>query len=496
MKTDAQLMEDDLRRGCETREVEFKSWMNIADGPPAIKIVRSIAAMANRGGGRIYFGVSDEARPLPTDENFPLSMFSAEVVHRIMKRHLQPEFECELRIVEYQGGKYPVIHVPRHGEMPVVAKSDKGDYDVFVRSTKPEVIPAHTVDQWNELLESCMDIRAKRRAERSEEVDLIKVDQIARKVTEQIEPKLLAAVAAALAGKQPELPDWKLIALLAEDTRKDFAHQVHGVEIEGDGDDYDTSKELLALMPSNNVLSAYALLTDEGRFVAVDDLRQLLVAASRQMKSVAYSGWSDFLMLTSPEVRPRARQWDIGGDLFTGIEGMRVANRTVLGATLDYWRAYSNGVFSICQSYDEDHGRVTSSRGPYLTTRMTLIRTHFLLAHAHSIMQMVPRAEKVAVFVEPCGLAGRRLLSGVGGDSTVLGHGVSSDRYQTRSVFTRAELLGDYTGTLVRLLNRLSEPYADRVEGGWFTAERVAAMLGELERMGITAKVPTGGIRP
>ncbi|WP_162254175.1 ATP-binding protein [Ensifer sp. Root142] len=490
MKTDAQLIEDDLRRGCETREVEFKSWMNIADGPPAIKIVRSIAAMANRGGGRIYFGVSDEGRPLPTDENFPLSMFSAEVVHRIMKRHLHPEFECEVRMVDYHDGRYPVVHVPRHGEIPVVAKSDKGDYDVFVRSTKPEVIPAQTVDQWNDLLEACMDVRARRRAEKNEEIDLIKVDQIARKVTEQLEAKLMAAVAAALAGKPPELPDWKKIATLAQDTRKDFALQVDEVQLEGDGDVLDVNKELLALMSSNNVLSAYALLTEEGRLVAVDELRPLLTAASRRMKSVAYSGWSDFLTLTSQDVSPKARQWDIEGDLFTGIEGMRLANRRVLGATLDYWRAYSDGVFSICQSYDEDHGRVMDSRGPYLTTRMTLIRTHFLLAHAHSIMEMVPTAERVAVFVEPCGLEGRPLLTGVGGDSSVLGHGVSGDRYTTRVVFTREEILNDYPATLVRLLNKASEAFTDRVEGGWFTAERVDTMFRELERMGFTMKYP------
>jgi hypothetical protein len=493
MKSDAQLMEDDLRRGCETREVEFKSWMNIADGLAAIKIVRSIAALANRGGGRIYFGVSDEALPLPSNGDFPLSMFSAEVVHRIMKRHLQPEFECEIRNVEYQGDRYPVIHVPSHGEMPIIAKSDKGDYDVFVRSTKPEVIPAHTVDQWTELLESCIDIRSKRHAERSEEVDLIKVDQIARKVTEQLEPKIQAAIAAMFAGKQAELPDWKLIARLSEDTRRDFADQILGVDIEGFGKENDAYKELLALIPSNNVLSAYALLTEEDRLIAVDDLRALLGNASRHMKSVAYAGWSDFVTLTTAEGRPRTRQWDIDNGLVTGIEGMRLENMKVFGATFDYWRVYSNGIFSICQSYDEDHGRVKSSRAPYLTVRMILIRTHFLLAHAHFAMEMVPHAEKIAIVVEPCGLANRLLLSGVTDDARILGHGVSSDRFQTRIVFSRVELLGDYTGTLVRLLNKLSEPYG--VEDGYFTTQRVTDMMYELERMGITAKIPTGVVR-
>lgn len=488
MKTESQQMEEDLRRG-ETREVEFKSWLNVVDPAHSRKIMRSIAAMANRGGGRIYFGVDDDGTPLPPDEQFPRALFTAEPFHRMMKKFVHPELECEVRWVTISAGTYPVLYVPSHGEIPVTAQSDNGDQQVYVRGNRPEVMLASTPSQWEELFASVMRVRDKRRAEDAEEVEFIKVEQISAGVAAKLDNRFTSALAAALSGRKVELPDWTLIKALAEDVRSDFSAQIASVDLEGN--DVDLTTKALGLMPLNNSLQAYALLDEDGNLIAPPNLMGQLRSASRQMRSIAYDGYSDFITLTDPAVAPRGRQIDIAGHQYTAIEGARADRRQVIGATVEYWRAYRNGVFVICKSYDEDLDRVRSDRRPYLTTIMTLMRTHGILSHAFLMAYGNPSVDKIALLFDPCGLAGRPLLTSPDGDHYVVGRGIVSDRFGIQVLISKGELFDDYLGTLSNVLKEVSEPFSDLYGGNWFTRDRVAAMFNDLENRGITMKAPT-----
>jgi predicted HTH transcriptional regulator len=47
----------------ETLEVEYKSWLNLADDNEArADLARHIAALSNHGGGHIVFGFTDDLR--------------------------------------------------------------------------------------------------------------------------------------------------------------------------------------------------------------------------------------------------------------------------------------------------------------------------------------------------------------------------------------------------------------------------------------------------
>ncbi|MDO5897900.1 AlbA family DNA-binding domain-containing protein [Agrobacterium sp. Azo12] len=481
MLTDVEQMAQDLANG-ESRRVEFKRWMDITKGPGQQKIARSISALSNSGGGRLYFGIDDGGIALAPSSEFALEMFSQETVHILLRRYVG-ELECQVRMTDFQGAVYPVVHIPRHGDIPWIAPDQHGNTGgIYIRSIKPETVTPSTPEQWAELLESLMQVREQKAVRSLEDGIVARTQEMAGLVAEQLRGLLAAADA-------PPKPDWRSIEALAEATRESFIEQIRKVsaarnfrkmDYKGDMAAYERETQFINSMAKNNTLDGYALLTASDELVSVDELQKKLRKTSNTMREVSYDGWADFLTLGDPSVSPRACFWNIDNRKLTGIEGIRHEQRNVFSHCLDYWRAYSNGVFVTCKSFDEDVPGNDAKPKRYLATSMFVLRMHSILAHAGLISRQVSNVERIAIFSEPVGVEGRKLISGESYDRRVLGHGVTSDRYPSRKIISASDLKNNYMETLANVLNGFMEPYLHQQFQGFMTKE---ALEGEFKRL-------------
>src|SRR6266436_4216617 len=85
----------------EALEVEYKSWIDTSGAETGAKLARHLAALSNHGGGYLIFG--------------------EDAISSIVKRYLDPRFQCRVEWAESDGVSYPVVIVPGHGARPVIA---------------------------------------------------------------------------------------------------------------------------------------------------------------------------------------------------------------------------------------------------------------------------------------------------------------------------------------------------------------------------------------
>ena len=88
----------------ETLDIELKEWVNLTDRVAQSKLAKHIAALANHGGGYLVFGFCDDqsvAPNRPTD----LSLFNRDQFSTIVKRYLNPNFQCKVVMVRSSTGQ-------------------------------------------------------------------------------------------------------------------------------------------------------------------------------------------------------------------------------------------------------------------------------------------------------------------------------------------------------------------------------------------------------
>jgi hypothetical protein len=491
--TDVQQMEEDLRHRSEKLNVEFKAWMDIskANKDGQAKIARHIAAIANSGGGRLYFGVDDDGNAEPRAEAFPLEHFKSDAIHNLLKTRLEPGLQCEVRFTEFTNGvTYPVIHIPPHGATPIGAKDENSFMHVYVRSVGPESVKISSYQQWDTILKRCMRFRDVEAIQTREEDELTRTQAMTKAITESVTASVLKILAENMSPAAAAVPgvDWTTIVALMESTRREFISQIGAL-------DFGTTEtdQQVREIAGKHVVSGYALLDGESNFLTLERPHKLLKTASEEMNHVASFGWHDFIVLTNSDVSPRTRLWSMDGKDITGVEGMRVDSRSVYFGEYDYWRAYGNSVFVTTKSYREDYHRLKGRVDhPFLTSVNIFIRMHCLLAHAAITTANVPDAEKIALVTDHRGLKDRILGRGMDYGLRVHTHlKAVEDRYSTRLVVSRAELLEDYFGTLKRLCVPILE-----IWGGssfdpedWFTRGIVDQIVSELRREGSTVRL-------
>ena len=157
--------------GSEELDVEYKAWMDTSQNDVRAKLARHLAALANYGGGSLVFGVDDVTRKPQGATNLHPTLFAEDAISGIVKRYLDPPFQCQIAWANCQGVDYPVIIVPSHGARPVIAKAD-GPHDnkgrpigirqgeIYVRAPGPESVAIKTPEDWTALLERCLSHRA------------------------------------------------------------------------------------------------------------------------------------------------------------------------------------------------------------------------------------------------------------------------------------------------------------------------------------------------
>lgn len=495
--TDVEQMEQDLRHRSEKLHIEFKAWMDISkknkDGQS--KLARHIAAIANHGGGRLYFGVDDDGQAMPLSADFGLDHYKSDAIHNLLKTRLEPPIQCEVRTTEYTNGvTYPVVHVPSHGPMPIAARDENSFFQVYVRSVGPESKKIETPLQWETLLKRCMRSREMEAVQEAEEDHLTRTQAMTKAITESVVDavlKVLAGNSAPSANAAKLGPDWELISLLAEATRQDFIAQIKALPLA-----QTESDQQITTIALNHVTMGYALLTDDFSPVTLEKPHSVLRKASDGMQDLAHFGWHHFIVFTNSDAAPRSRFWSIGGREFTGVEGLRVEDNGIYFGSFDYWRAYGNSVFIICKSYKEDYNRLRHKTDyPFLTSTQIFMRLHSLLAHARLTIEQVPSAAKVALFTDHRGLDGRVLGRGFDyGLRVHAGVRAVADRFPTMLVVTRSDLVDGYFETL----KRLSVPFLELWAGTgsfdpeeWFTRANVDQIIAALSNEGSNVGLPS-----
>jgi predicted HTH transcriptional regulator len=107
----------------ERLDVEYKSWIDLAEHKHRADLARHIAAISNFGGGSIVFGIDKKDRSCgsaPTE--FKLDH---DTVASITRKYLEPTIHCDVHWTKsIQGTDHPVLVVPPHGPTPICAKAN------------------------------------------------------------------------------------------------------------------------------------------------------------------------------------------------------------------------------------------------------------------------------------------------------------------------------------------------------------------------------------
>src|ERR1700722_2574690 len=107
----------------ETLHVEYKSWLDLSQNEVRADLARHIAALANHGGGTIIFGITDAMQAAGANP-FPKVSIDRDLIAGIVKKYLEPTFQCEVHVVRSaEGNDHPVVIVPPHGVAPICAKA-------------------------------------------------------------------------------------------------------------------------------------------------------------------------------------------------------------------------------------------------------------------------------------------------------------------------------------------------------------------------------------
>jgi hypothetical protein len=149
----------------ETLEVEYKEWLDLSNNGVRAHLARHIAALANYGGGSIVFGLTN-AMQFAGPNPFPSPPCDRDLIASIVKRYLEPTFQCDVRDVQSSAGNtHPIVIVPPHGAAPIVAKADgpqvnnkpvgivQGTY--YTRKPGPESERIQSAAEWAPIVRRC-----------------------------------------------------------------------------------------------------------------------------------------------------------------------------------------------------------------------------------------------------------------------------------------------------------------------------------------------------
>jgi hypothetical protein len=354
----------------EALEVEYKAWMDTSVNEVKASLARHLAALSNHGGGYLIFGVNDKTREPEGATTLDPKLFGEDAISAIVKRYLDPRFQCRVEWAESKGVPYPVVIVPAHGARPVIAIAD-GPADsktgrpigiregtIYIRSAGPESAPIRRPDDWTALLERCLRHRA---------------DILASIMRQAMGSSAKASLAAI-----------DLLKAASRSTAESFAAQIRDVLPEIAEPD----RPHVQQMADNFAVLGYALLGEGGELLKLENVRSLNARADVGMHQHAHIGWSSFLPLHVPERAPRMRSEMLLGEDRSYLEGMRIANSAVLTATFDYWRMYEDGICCFAESYRDDY----QGRSDRMGVGLALIKVHSILAHARLVGREMPRS--------------------------------------------------------------------------------------------------------
>lgn len=172
MNVDQERIKDLVRNPSESLSVELKRWIDPDDFDGAAKIVKTVLALRNFGGGYMVIGFLNDTLQ-PDTENVPDDVqlrFHIDKIQGLISRFASEPFEIAVEFPDRDGQLYPVIIVSPGVRTPVAVKSKFHESAkklieidcVYIRSLNSNNTPSTTRATWKDwpqIVEICFDNR-------------------------------------------------------------------------------------------------------------------------------------------------------------------------------------------------------------------------------------------------------------------------------------------------------------------------------------------------
>jgi hypothetical protein len=366
----------------ERLDAEYKSWLDLVGSNEArADLARHIAALANHGGGCVVFGFNDEMQ-FAGENPFKTTTLDRDLVASIVKRYLDPSFQCDVIFVRAASGhEHPVIAVPPHSAYPICAKADGpqvsgkpqgiriGTY--YTRKVGPESAPIITPAEWAPIIRRCA------LHERS---------------------VILGAINATLHG----------VERLSDPTPDDLliwhgaAHSAFLAKVEKYKDVQIAEVQNLR---NGHFQFSYAFAPIDDTEISQPSLLKALREVNYEIRDLSAGSWLLY-PYTRPDIAPKSVtdvDAGLGDDDFLQCDALQVAGT--------FWRASSGGRITIIRQYFEDNwekaGRVPP--GAVLSPNVQVQCLAEFIRHARGMAERFERANTVSFRCEWNGISGRRI---------------------------------------------------------------------------------------
>ncbi len=382
--------EDIIESPQETPQNEYKSWIDLDDSIVRANIARHLAALANYGGGHLVFGFQDDLSPAPSRPS-SLHKYNRDTFTGIVRRYLNPPFQCEVRIVlNKKGEEFPVVRVPGHERVPIIAKvggpQDKNGKPqgitantYYIRKPGPESAPISDPQEWSELIRRCTLNDRERLL--SDIASLFGTPEKAAPNTQQL------------------LEDWH------QEAEKRFLHLL--------------SQARYLRWPvqfSNHRYQLSYVISFSAEELPLEKLSKVLLEVNNEVLNTVNTGWSMFYPLNAPEVAPKFLPERSDGTGETVLEAEIMDVRLALSPELwipEFWRVAPDGRASMVKAYMEDRPFSISSLGrdpgTWLSPETVIRHTAELVTHAKWLAKRFKTAAQVSFRCTWMGLENREL---------------------------------------------------------------------------------------
>ena len=355
---------------------EYKDWLDLTSNEHKATLAKAAIALANHGGGYIVLGFSEQSQVLqsqPRPETIP--DITQDAINEAIRRYAEPEFHCEMHrcTCKVTGVEHPVVIVPGTLAVPVMSKREcKGTIALnryYIRKPGPRSEEPLKSEEWDTLISRCV------RANRDDMLEAIRSI-----VTGSVET-------------QPPIPN-------ALDELQDYctaAHDRWEALVSNEPDDaasrfphgyYEMGFALVGAKPANSRA----------------ELQDRLSVARR----IKLSGWTPFLELIRPEMRPYPHE-----DFIEAWVG-RPVHDGGLGTDpsfCDFWRVSREGKLYTIRGYFEDSPTNHFNPGHVFYIPLPIQRIGEGLLFASRFAETFEEVDQIAIRCRFTGLNGRCLTN-------------------------------------------------------------------------------------
>jgi hypothetical protein len=363
-----------IREPRESLDVEVKEWLDLS-GNHRATLAKEIIALANHGGGHVVVGFAEQTdgRFVAATPPATLADWSQDAVQAIVAKYIDPGIQCRIehRTNPDTGVCHPIIIVPGGHRVPVRARAGTPDnrlvpHRVYVRRAGPNSEEPKTAEEWDRLMERCLQ---NRKAELLEAMRSIIAGVIP--TTRRAEPSRIERLHA---FEDQAIARWTaLVGELPEDAPPRFGHGFYDVSFAIDG--------------TFDSLSLTAL-----RTIVREEVR-------------SHSGWPPFLTIQRPPYTPKLIDGSIECWIGRDTDGS-------YGGHHDFWRISPEGFLFTRRSYEEDGGFRDIKPGTTFDVTTPTWRLGEAILEASYIAKRLAASEADLVcHARWTKLAGRRLVS-------------------------------------------------------------------------------------